>query len=374
MFGLKNIEYLLLLLHENREHKSSTEEQNLLRALGLFAFHSASANNSAQEVWGWLPRDPTSTQKPEGYEEEQDLVVLQGAAQPHDGHQEQEHAHADDPRHHPDAGDQAEPFPPRRHAHQQQAHQLRRKETALAREKEEVQPVTSLQEVSTPGTNSWRVDAVHFSHSENCISTTFSWVDASQNGQTHKNKTIKFMTMWHLSCSVTNKHVSCFQAGRLCSTTLHSNVVLSRLTLIRKRCSSYDFGYRTWKYCDFSYISMNCDLTFTLIILTFRLMILNFYLIILNFHLIILTLIFDTFNFSSHNLQFLSKNFDFSSDNFSSHYSRQFNLTFHLIIYNFRPRILTFCLWISPLIIWDNLIWLFISLFWLFVQEFWLIS
>lgn len=101
-------------------------------------------------------------------------MVLQGAAQPHDGHQEQEHAHADDPRHHPDAGDQAEPFPPRRHAHQQQAHQLRRKETALAREKEEVQPVSSLQEVSTPGTNSWRVDAVHFSHSENCISTTFS--------------------------------------------------------------------------------------------------------------------------------------------------------------------------------------------------------
>lgn len=50
MFGLKIIEYLLLLLHENREHKSSTEEQNLLRALGLFAFHSASANNSAQEV------------------------------------------------------------------------------------------------------------------------------------------------------------------------------------------------------------------------------------------------------------------------------------------------------------------------------------
>lgn len=358
MFGLKNIEYLLLLLHENREHKSSTEEQNLLRALGLFAFHSASANNSAQEVWGWLPRDPTSTQKPEGYEEEQDLVVLQGAAQPHDGHQEQEHAHADDPRHHPDAGDQAEPFPPRRHAHQQQAHQLRRKETALAREKEEVQPVTSLQEVSTPGTNSWRVDAVHFSHSENCISTTFSWVDTSQNGQTHKNKTIIIMTMWHLSCSVTNKHVSCFQAGRLCSTTLHYNVVLSPLTLIRKRCSSYDFGYRTWKYCDFSYISMNCevnflshnfdfsseyflshnlrqfDLTFTLIILTFRLMILNFY-------LIILTLIFDIFNFSSHNLQFSSKNFDFLPVNFSSLNLRQFNLTFHLIILTLRPRILT---------------------------------
>lgn len=173
MFGSKIIKYLLQLLHENREHKSS-EEQNLPRALGLFAFHFASANTSAQEVRGRLHRDPTSTQKPEGYEEEQDLVVLQGAAQPHDGDQEQEHAHADDPRHHPDAGDQAEPFPPGRHAHQQQAHQLRRKETALVREKEELQPATSLQGVSSTGTNSWRVDAVHFSHSENCISTTFS--------------------------------------------------------------------------------------------------------------------------------------------------------------------------------------------------------
>ena len=127
MFGLKII-VNLLLLHENREHKSSTEEQNLPRALGLFAFHSAN-NSNTQEAWGLFPRDPTSTRKPKGYEEEQDLVVLQGAAQPHDGDQEQERAHADDPRHHPDAGDQAEPFPPGRHAHQQQTHQLRRKET-----------------------------------------------------------------------------------------------------------------------------------------------------------------------------------------------------------------------------------------------------
>lgn len=139
-----------------------------------------------------------------------------------------------------------------------------------------------------------------------------------------------------------NKHVSCFQAGRLCSTKLHYNVVLSHLTFIRKRCSLYDLGYRTWKYCDFSYISMNCkvnfssnnldflseyflshnlrqfNLTFTLIISTFRLA-------ILNFHLIILTL-------------------------------RPIFLTFRLIIYSFRPRSLTFRLIISPLIIRDNLI------------------
>ena len=54
--------------------------------------------------------------------------------------------------------------------------------------------------------------------------------------KTHKNKTtIKIMTMWHLLRSVTNKHVSWFQAGRLCSTTLH--VALSHLTFIRKRAA-----------------------------------------------------------------------------------------------------------------------------------------
>lgn len=62
----------------------------------------------------------------EGYEEEQDLVVLQGTANPHQGHQEEEAAHADDPGHHPDAGDQAEPFPPGCHADQEQTHQLER--------------------------------------------------------------------------------------------------------------------------------------------------------------------------------------------------------------------------------------------------------
>lgn len=56
-------------------------------------------------------------------------MVLQGAAQPHEGHQEQEDAHADDPRHHPDAGDQVEPFPPGCHSDQQQTHQLSRKKT-----------------------------------------------------------------------------------------------------------------------------------------------------------------------------------------------------------------------------------------------------
>lgn len=60
-----------------------------------------------------------------GYEEEQHLLVLQGAAKPHEGHHQEEDAHADDPRHHADAGDQAEPFPPGRHADQQQAHHLR---------------------------------------------------------------------------------------------------------------------------------------------------------------------------------------------------------------------------------------------------------
>lgn len=56
-------------------------------------------------------------------EEKQDLVVFQGAAQPHKGHHEEERAHAEDSRHHPDAGDQAEPFPPGCHPDQQQTHQ-----------------------------------------------------------------------------------------------------------------------------------------------------------------------------------------------------------------------------------------------------------
>lgn len=78
----------------------------------------------------------------EGYEEEQDLVVLQGAAQPHEGHQEEEGAHADDSRHHIDAGHQAEPLPPGCHSNQQQAHQLRRRRrrrTMWAWKEQEVQ-------------------------------------------------------------------------------------------------------------------------------------------------------------------------------------------------------------------------------------------
>lgn len=63
----------------------------------------------------------------QGYKEEQDLVVLQGAAQPHQSHQEQEDANADDPGHHTDAGDQAEPLPPGGHSDQKQTHQLSRK-------------------------------------------------------------------------------------------------------------------------------------------------------------------------------------------------------------------------------------------------------
>lgn len=62
-----------------------------------------------------------------GYKEEQDLVVLQGSAKPHKSNQEQEDAHPDDPCHHVDAGDQAEPFPPGCHSDEQQTHQLRRK-------------------------------------------------------------------------------------------------------------------------------------------------------------------------------------------------------------------------------------------------------
>lgn len=50
--------------------------------------------------------------------------MLQGTAKPHQSHQEEEAAHADDPGHHPDAGDQAEPFPPARHTDQEQTHQL----------------------------------------------------------------------------------------------------------------------------------------------------------------------------------------------------------------------------------------------------------
>ncbi len=93
------------------------------------------------------PRAPTNRPHKEakGYEEEEDLVVLHGTAEPHEGHQEQEGAHADDPRHHPDAGDQVEPFPPRCHANQQQTHQLRRKKTMLGWEKKEVQSMPPFQ-------------------------------------------------------------------------------------------------------------------------------------------------------------------------------------------------------------------------------------
>lgn len=65
--------------------------------------------------------------KRKGYKEEQDLMVLQRTAQPHQGNQEEEDAHTDDPRHHPDAGDQVEPFPPGRHSDQEQTHQLRKR-------------------------------------------------------------------------------------------------------------------------------------------------------------------------------------------------------------------------------------------------------
>lgn len=63
-------------------------------------------------------------------------MVLQGTAQPHQGNQEEEDAHADDPRHHPDAGDQAEPFPPGRHSDQEQTHQLRKRRETRRRKRQ----------------------------------------------------------------------------------------------------------------------------------------------------------------------------------------------------------------------------------------------
>lgn len=97
---------------------------------GLFYF-SSSFGTQPFEVWC---DSLCSVKQTKGYEEEQDLVVLQGAAQPHKGDQEQEDPDADDPRHHSDAGNQVKPFPPTCHSNQQQTHQLRRKETMLREE------------------------------------------------------------------------------------------------------------------------------------------------------------------------------------------------------------------------------------------------
>lgn len=85
---------------------------------------------------------PPPSRETKGYKEQQDLVVLQSTTQAHEGNQEQEGTHADDHCHHPDAGDQAEPFPPGCHSNQQQTHQLwkRRSTLMLTREKEEDQP------------------------------------------------------------------------------------------------------------------------------------------------------------------------------------------------------------------------------------------
>lgn len=90
-------------------------------SFGLFVFHSSVAHKGTVRRRGAPPWS-------KGYEEKQDLVVLQGTAQAHEGDEEQEDAHADDACHHPDARDQAEPFPPGCHSDQQQTHQLRKGE------------------------------------------------------------------------------------------------------------------------------------------------------------------------------------------------------------------------------------------------------
>lgn len=57
-----------------------------------------------------------------GYEEEHDLVMVDGPHQPHDGDEEEEDADGDDSADEVDAGDDAEAFAPGGHPDQQQAH------------------------------------------------------------------------------------------------------------------------------------------------------------------------------------------------------------------------------------------------------------
>lgn len=51
-------------------------------------------------------------------------MVLQRPDEPHQRHKEEEDPHANDHSHHPEAGDQAEPFAPGGNANHQQAHHL----------------------------------------------------------------------------------------------------------------------------------------------------------------------------------------------------------------------------------------------------------
>ncbi len=67
--------------------------------------------------------------KAEGYEEEQDLVMLHGPDEAGQGHEEEEHAHTDDASHHLKTGDQTKPLPPRSNANHQQAHHLHHRHT-----------------------------------------------------------------------------------------------------------------------------------------------------------------------------------------------------------------------------------------------------
>lgn len=66
--------------------------------------------------------DKTSTTK--GYKEEHDLVVVDGANEPHNGNEQQEDTHSDHPADDVDAGHQAEALAPCCHSDEQQPHQL----------------------------------------------------------------------------------------------------------------------------------------------------------------------------------------------------------------------------------------------------------
>lgn len=61
----------------------------------------------------------------QGYEEEEDLVVLDGAQEAGQSDKEEEDAHSRDSAHHLETGDQAQPLAPGRHGDHQQAHHLR---------------------------------------------------------------------------------------------------------------------------------------------------------------------------------------------------------------------------------------------------------
>lgn len=65
----------------------------------------------------------------EGYEEQQDLVVLHGPNEAGQGHEEEEDSHTDDASNHLETGHQTEPLPPRCDADHQQTHHLQDRHT-----------------------------------------------------------------------------------------------------------------------------------------------------------------------------------------------------------------------------------------------------